>query len=146
MARGIDDVDLKIIRILKADSTTSKAEIGRRLKLAASAVFERVKKLEKMGVIRGYSVRTDAELLGFPVLAFVFVAEAKPARGPSAGSRLAALPGVEEVHKIAGEDCFLVKVRAKSTKELGSFLDDHVAKIANVRSVRTTIVLKTIAE
>jgi Lrp/AsnC family leucine-responsive transcriptional regulator len=146
LKRQLDQTDRAILKILRADATTSKAEIGRRVKLAASAVFERIKRLEETGVIRGYGVRVDSEAIGLPVLAFVHVSESKPVKGKPTGPQLAALPGVEEVHKVAGDDCYLVKVRLPGTRDLAVFLDQHVARIRSVSGIRTTIVLQTIRD
>jgi Lrp/AsnC family leucine-responsive transcriptional regulator len=59
---------------------------------------------------------------------------------------LAAMPEVQEVHHIAGEDCFLVKVRAPDTDSLGILLRDRIGALPSVRSTRTTIVLRTVKE
>ena len=114
--------------------------------MAASAVFERIRKLEERGIIQGYTARLHASALGHGLLAFVFVrADEKPgARGTA--SRLAELPGVLEVHHIAGEDCFLVKVRAPDTESLGRLLRDSIGAVDTVQSTRTTIVLQTVKE
>ena len=73
----IDDLDREILSILLLDAATSKAEIARRLGLAASVISERIRRLEADGVIRGYEVRLDPKKLGKPLLAFVFVTDAK---------------------------------------------------------------------
>ncbi|MEE8370943.1 MAG: Lrp/AsnC family transcriptional regulator [Sphingomonadales bacterium] len=146
MAVKVDQTDRKILEILLKDATTSKAEIARSVGIAASAVFERIKKLEAAGVIEGYEARINAAKLGFDMLTYVFVAELKPNQGVDTAGALAKVSGVEEVHKIAGEDCFLVKLRTTSAAALSDILDDEINVIPTVSRVRTTIVLKTIAE
>lgn len=142
----LDDTDRQILRVLGEDALTSKAEIGRRIGLTSSAVFERLRRLRERGVIQGYEVLIDPAAVGLHLLAYVFVTEAKPVHGERTASRLARIPQVEEVHKIAGEDCFLVKVRAQSTADLGRILDDEITAIESVRDTRTTIVLESIVE
>ena len=88
----------------------------------------------------------DAGALRVSLLAFVFVTELKPTGGLDTGIALSHVTGVEEVHKVAGEDCFLVKIRAEGTDELGAVLDTEINAIPTVASVRTTIVLKSILE
>src|SRR5690606_36697824 len=63
-----------------------------------------------------------------------------------AGQQIAANPGVQEIHHIAGEDCYLVKVRSRDTESLGRLLREQFGTIPFVRSTRTTIVLETVKE
>lgn len=145
----MDDIDFGILKILQADASLSRAEIARRVDLTPSAVFERIRKLEQKGVILGYEARVDPKAFGLDLLAFVFIREDKPTSGPSAASLLAQIPAVEEVHKIAGDDCLIVKVRARNTEELTRILEEDFLQIESVRGrggVRTTIVLQTVKE
>ncbi len=141
-----DAIDLKILSILQGDARTSNAEIARRVGMAPSAILERVRKLEARGILSGYEARIDPHVLGLGLLAFVFVRAEEGVWGKEAAVRLAALPGVQEVHHIAGEDCYLVKVRAADTEALGRLLRERFAAIKSVRSTRTTIVLETVKE
>lgn len=143
---SIDGKDREILSILLLGAATSKAEIARRVGLAASAVSERIRRLEETGVIKRYEARLDGRALQRPLLAFVFVREAKPNDGFDTAQVLAEVRGAEEVHKIAGEDCFLVKIRAEGTEDLGTVLDAEINAIPTVASVKTTIVLKTVLE
>lgn len=142
----IDGIDREILAILRDNSCTSKAEIARRVGLTPTAVFERIRKLEDRGVITGYQAQLDPRSFGLRLLAFVFVTGERPAHGPDLGQHLATIPGVEEVHVIAGEDCFLLKVRAADTDDLYRLLRERIGPIAGVHSIRTTIVLETVSE
>jgi Lrp/AsnC family leucine-responsive transcriptional regulator len=142
----IDAIDQKILSILLHAATTSKAEIARRVGLAASAVSERIRRFEDAGIIENFEARLNASALGMPLLAYVFVRELKPNSGFDTAKALSCVTGVEEVHKIAGEDCFLVKLRAPGTAELGTILDTEIDIIPTITGVRTSIVLKTIYE
>jgi Lrp/AsnC family leucine-responsive transcriptional regulator len=144
MTTRLDDTDNQILAILQQSAALSKAEIARRVGLTPTAVFERIKKLEKTGVITGYEVKIDPRALGLKLTAYVFVRERKPVQGEPTADQLARLANVEEVSKIAGEDCYLVKVRVADTEELGRFLDQGVATIPSVSGTRTTIVLQTV--
>ncbi len=141
----LDDTDREILRILLEDGSKSKAEIARSVGLTPNAIFERLRKLDERGVIQGYAVRLDPQALGSKLLAFVFVAESKPVTTPKTGPRLAKMPSVEEVHRVAGRDCFLLKVRAADTDDLTRILDE-IGKIKSVAAVETTIVLETFLE
>ena len=142
----IDAIDQKILSILLRAAETSKAEIARRVGLAASAISERMRRFEDAGIVRGYEARLDGRALGLPLLAFVFVREVKPNQGVDTAGALSRVTGVEEVHKIAGEDCFLVKLRSQGTEALARILDEEIDVIPTVTGVRTTIVLKTLLE
>lgn len=142
----IDEIDAQIANILQHDARTSNAEIARQLGMAPSAIFERIRKLEARGVIQGYHATINPRALDLGLLAFVFVrADERPGAG-DAGADLAALPEVQEVHHIAGEDCYLVKVRVADTDALGRLLRDRFGRIGSVRSTRTTIVLSILKE
>jgi Lrp/AsnC family leucine-responsive transcriptional regulator len=142
----IDAVDTKILNIIQKNARTTNAEIARQVDMAPSAIFERIKKLEANGLISGYHARLNPRELGLGLLAFVFVRADDKGAAPDTGQRLARVPEVQEVHHIAGEDCYLVKVRTKDTEALGRLLREQFSAIETVRSTRTTIVLNTLRE
>ncbi|KAB2964452.1 MAG: Lrp/AsnC family transcriptional regulator [Thermoanaerobaculia bacterium] len=142
----LDERDLQILDLLQRDARTSNAELGRTLGIAPSAVLERIRKLERRGVIRGYAARLDPALVGSGLLAYIFVQADEQPGGDDLGERLAGLHEVQEVHHVAGEDCYLVKVRCASTEELGRLLKERVGVLPEVRRTRTTVVLGTIRE
>ncbi len=142
----IDDIDRTILTIVQADARTSNAEIARQVGMAPSAVLERLRKLESRGVLRGCEARIDPHAFGLGLLAFVFVRSDERLRSGDTGIRLAELPEVLEVHHIAGEDCYLAKVRAADPEALGRLLRERFGAIESVRSTKTTIVLDTIKE
>lgn len=144
--RQIDDRDRVILAILQQDARTANAEIGRRVGLAPSAVAERIKRLEADGVLRGFVAQIDPRAVGLGLLAFVFVrADERPSELGTA-KLLAEIPEVQEIHHIAGEDCYLLKVRARSPEALGLLLRERFGAIPQVRTTRTTIVLETMLE
>ena len=142
-SRMINDIDAKILNIIQQDARISNAEIARQVELAPSAVLERVKKLEERGVIRGYATEINAAEIGYGLTAFVFV---RTSFCGSIGNVLAAIPEVLEVHDIAGDDCYLLKVRAKNTDELGKFFREKLKNLPEIISTKTTIVLQTLKE
>jgi Lrp/AsnC family leucine-responsive transcriptional regulator len=142
----IDEIDRSILMMLQANGRVSNAEIARQVEMAPSAVLERIRKLEDRGVIKGYAARVDPRALGQGLLAYVLVRTECGSWQAETAAKIAAIPEVQEVHHIAGEDCFLVKVRTRDTAALGSLLRDRVSAIECVRSTRTTIVLDTVKE
>jgi Lrp/AsnC family leucine-responsive transcriptional regulator len=142
----LDETDRKIVAFLLADARMANAEIARRLGMAPSAIFDRIRKLEERGVIAGYEARVNARLLGLGLTAFIFVRGGDGASDPETGALLARIPEVQEVHHVAGEDCYLVKVRVADTDALATLLREHIGAIESVRSTRTTIALGTVKE
>jgi len=141
-----DETDAIILSILQENARIPNAEIARRVEMAPSAVLERVRKLEERGAIRTYDTILDPKEAGQGLLAFVLVRTKGGCWQAGTAEKLASFASVQEVHHIAGEDCFLVKVRARDTGALGAFLRDQVNGIETVHSTRTTIVLETAKE
>lgn len=142
----MDNIDRQILECLQDNARLANAEIARRLGMAPSAVLERTRKLESRGLIREYGTRLDPDALGLGLLAFVFVRADEQPGETLTGRRLVDIPGALEVHHIAGEDCYVVKVRAADTNDLGRMLREEFGSIPSLRSTRTTIVLGTLKE
>ena len=140
----IDDVDGKILDILQRNARTPNAEIARQVGMAPSAILERIRKLEERGVIEGYGARVNAEAMGVGLTAYVFVRADERAGAPGTAEQLAEIEEVHEVHHVAGEDCFLAKVRVAGTRALSELLQGKIGAIDTIRSTRSTIVLDTV--
>ena len=144
--RTIDDIDHRILNILQSNARETQADIARAVGLAPSAVLERVRKLEARGVIRGYSADVDPRALNQGLLAFVSVRSEESPGDNNVARLLSDCDEVLEVHHVAGDDCYLIKVRARDAEHLGLLLRTRLGRIAGVRSTRTTIVLETVKE
>jgi Lrp/AsnC family leucine-responsive transcriptional regulator len=142
----IDAVSLKILKILQEKARIPNVEVARQVGMAPSAVLERIRKLEKQGFIDGYEVRLNPKRFAKSLVAFVKVKIKKLSDEKKAGEKLSRIPEVQEVHYVAGEDAFLVKVRVADTEDLGRLTRDKIAAIASVRSTQTAIVLSTYKE
>ena len=139
----IDNVDREILEMLQANGRIPNVEIARTVGMAPSAILERIRKLEERGYIEGYTVRLNFSKLQCGLLAYVLVRTEERVWQTETGDALRKIPEVQEVHHIAGEDCFLVKVRTKDTQALGRLLREEFGKIQTIRNTRTTIVLNT---
>jgi Lrp/AsnC family leucine-responsive transcriptional regulator len=140
----IDDVDARILDILQQNARTPNAEIARRVGMAPSAILERIRKLEERGVIEGYGARINPEAVGLGLAAYVFVRADERAGAPGTAERLAEIEEVQEVYHVAGEDCFLARVRVAGTRALGELLQQKIGAIDTIRATRSTIVLDTV--
>jgi len=142
----IDELDKRILQILQEDARIPNSDIAKKIGIVPSATAERIKKLVQRGIITGYDVRLDAKALDLGLVAFVFVRADEPVNTCQTALEMTHLPEVLEVHNIAGEDCYLVKVRVRDTEALGQFLRDKLGAIKTVRNTRTVIALETFKE
>jgi Lrp/AsnC family leucine-responsive transcriptional regulator len=144
--RTIDEIDTLILGLLQENARTTQTDIAKAVGLAPSAVLERMRKLEARGAIREYVAAIDPHLVNRALLAFVSVKTNEYGPEQPSAQALARIPEVLEIHHVAGEDCFLLKVRAKDAEHLGHMLRKQIASVPGVTSTRTTIVLETVKE
>ena len=140
----LDEKDRKILEIIQKNARISNAELGRQVKLAASAVSERLKKLEDRRVILGYETKLDKREVGLSVTAFIAIKTSN--YGGGADELLAKIPQVLEVYDIAGEDTYMVKVCIRDTVDLSRLIRKEIRTIPDIVSTKTTIVLQTTKE
>lgn len=139
----LDEIDQQIVVLLQANARASHVEIGRAVGLSTSSVYERVRKLEERGVIQGYRAIIDPTALGKVITAYVrFRSQGSEDQFEAAVSEE---PDVEECHNVTGDDCYILKMRARDTKELHQTLNRLRSRANNVSTV-TMIVLHTVKE
>lgn len=137
----MEDTDAAIITLLSRDGRMSFTELARRTGLSVSAAQQRVRRLERRGVIRRYTAVVDPDCAGLPLTAFVSIKPFDPAAADDAPQRLAHLPAIEACHSVAGDESYILKVRVASPARLEELLQE-IRSAASV-STRTTIVLST---
>ncbi|MER5962263.1 Lrp/AsnC family transcriptional regulator [Streptomyces sp. NPDC002057] len=130
-----DATDWRILEALQAEGRASFADLARTVSMSPSAVTERVRRLEEAGVISGYTAIVDQDRLGLPILAFVRL------RYPHGNYKpfhdlLGATPEILEAHHVTGDDCFVLKVAARSMRHL----EEITGKIATLGAVTTSVV------
>lgn len=138
----MDRFDYLILNELQKNAKISIAELGRKIKLSTTATKERVKKLEQEGVITEYATHVNPQKVNKGIIAFITV----PAGEISVremGKLLTEMPDVVECHKVTGNACFMIKVRAKDMEELEHFID-QINQFA--RNTYTYLVLSTSKE
>jgi len=143
MAVDLDEFDLHIVDVLLRDGRLPASQLADMVGLSRAAVTERVAKLERGGVIRGNTIVVDPAALGRTITAFV--AARGPTLSPKAKKAFDALmksDQVVEAHTVAGDDCFLIKVRTSSIASLNTLVSRLTAPPLSL-STRTTIVMKT---
>jgi Lrp/AsnC family leucine-responsive transcriptional regulator len=143
--RTIDDIDRQILNILQEDGRIANVELARRVSMAPSAVLERVRKLERRGIIHGFEAVVDHAAVDKSLTAFTSIHCTEAVGVTDAGQQIASVPGVLEVHYCAGQDRYLAKLRVKDTDQLSEVIKEF-GKIETVRDTNTTIVLRTLKE
>jgi Lrp/AsnC family leucine-responsive transcriptional regulator len=138
----VDAVDRKIIDALRLDGRATYAELGRQVGLSASAVHERVGKLEATGVILGYHAVVDPNAIGLGVTALIGIHPTDTAADDDVAAALGAQPEVESCYAVAGDEAFVIKVRVPTVDELEHTLG-RLRRIDGVARTRTTVVLST---
>lgn len=142
----LDKIDLAILRLMQENSRISNVQMAKELDMAPSAVLERVKKLEQKNVILQYTTRINPTAVQLKLLAFISMKASDNIGCSTTALALAKIREVQEVHHIAGDDCYLVKVRTTDSASLMALMREHFSKIPNILSIRTTIVLETVKE
>lgn len=140
-----DTVDQTILTILRNDGRASHATIAKQVGLSAPAVGERIRKLEHAGIITGYRAVFNPEALGLAICAYVAITPQPRNPGANLVARLKDLPEIEELHAVAGDYSYFVKVRVASPQELDAFLD-RLFMLEGVERTQTTMVLNTATE
>lgn len=126
--------DARILEVLQRDGRRPYADLGADVGMSGPSAHERVKKLEARGVIKHYAAILDPEAVGLGILAFSWVTQAPGTSGTDLTDQFAAIPEIEECHHIAGEADYLLKVRARDTRDL-----ERVLRLVQVtRHVFTT--------
>lgn len=138
----VDDLDRRLLDALQTNARSTFAELGALVGLKPPAVHDRVKRLESRGYIRGYAARIDARRLGIGLAAFVSVYTTADVDYERFHASVASLPEVTEIHSVAGEESFVIKVLTRSTGHLDDFLS-RLKAVPGIARTKTTIVLST---
>jgi len=141
----IDDTDARILDLLQRDGRGSYAEVGQTVGMSGPSVHERVKKLEARGVIRGYSAQIDPNMLGYGVLAFIFIKQVPGTISTDMTGDFIAIDEIEECHHLAGEADYLLKVRAADTRHLERVLH-AIQQVPHVFTTETQVVFSSAFE
>jgi Lrp/AsnC family transcriptional regulator, leucine-responsive regulatory protein len=142
----MDKISFKILKILQEKARIPNVEVARQVGLAPSAVLERIRKLEKQGIIDGYEVRLNPAKFDCRRIAFVRVSVSGEGDELAVGGALAAIAEVQEVHFISGDDGYLVKLRVADAEALGRVIREKIRGIDGVRATRSAVALTTLKE
>ena len=139
---SLSTTDARLLTILQADGRRSYADLGSDLGMAGPSAHERVKKLEARGVISGYAAHVDPVAVGYGITAFCWVTQAPGTVAVDLTDDFASVAEIEECHHISGEADYLLKLRARDTKDLERVIR-RVQATRHVFSTETDVVFST---
>jgi Lrp/AsnC family leucine-responsive transcriptional regulator len=140
---SIDEIDLRILDMLQRNGKLSQARIAGAVGLTTPSVNERIKKMERHGMIRGFVALLDHEKMGLPLTAYVDVALEHPRFEKGFVDDLEKLLSVQECHYLAGEFGYRIKVKAADTASLADFLQRRILGIKGVTRIQAQVSLSS---
>ncbi|MEC4117831.1 Lrp/AsnC family transcriptional regulator [Myroides phaeus] len=146
MEYKLDEIDLKILRMMQDNARINNSELAKEVGMAPSAILERVKKLEQKEVLLEFNARVNPKAINQKMLSFIFIKVDEIIGDEETGKLLAEIPEVLEVHDIAGDDGYMIKVRTSDSLALVHLMRNSLSKIQGIISTRTIIVLQTVKE
>lgn len=146
-ALGLDDLDLKILEALQRDARQTYTKIGQQLGVAHSTVYDRIRKLKKLGIIKKYTTLVDWDKLGAKYVTAIVMVYTDPKESEKVAEKLCAYPQVLEVHTSLSEELQIIaKVIAENQESLHDFIAKLVAPLPGVLRIRTSIITKKFKE
>jgi Lrp/AsnC family leucine-responsive transcriptional regulator len=142
----MDPIDYKILDLLQHDARTTQVEIAGAVGLSQPSVADRIRKLDQGGAVLGYVARLDPRSMGNDIRAFIGVRVSHPRHHDAFTRRIQQIPEVQECHRVAGLDSYLLKVVSRNTETLDELISNLLRRIPGVTRTTTTIVLATVKE
>ncbi|MDP1816931.1 MAG: Lrp/AsnC ligand binding domain-containing protein [Leadbetterella sp.] len=139
---NIDEIDLKILRILIEDAKISYGDIGEKVFLSPGAVHTRVKKMESTGIITGSSIRVDTKKLGWDIAAFLGIYLEKSEQYDDVADQLKMIPEIVSINYTTGNYSIFVKLMCRDTAHLRNVLHDKIQKVQGIQRTETFISLE----
>jgi len=142
----MDIIDQKILDFLQEDGKITAKEMATNLNLTSTPIYERIKKLEQMGVIKKYVALLDADLLNQSLTVFmnICIKEHQKEHRQKFINKIKTLKDVTEFYHTSGTYDFLAKVRFSNVKNYRDFLVNEIASIENIGDIDSQIVLEEI--
>ena len=141
----LDSIDYKLCELLQLRGRASQLELAQAVNLSQPAVAERIRKLEEQGIIKGYAAQVCARKLGKDITAFIGVFTNHPRYHEGFVSKVMAIDEVQECHRVAGTDSYLLKIKTENTRSLDTLIA-RIRSIHGVERTQTTIAMATLKE
>ncbi len=140
---GFDQLDRTILEILQTNGRISVADLARQIHLSQPAVHNRIKRLERAGIIQKYVALVDREAAGYDLLCFIRVTVQPHTQEHFAewAEKVETLPQVQECYRMAGGCDLMLKILVKDHRALDTFIADHLMTIHGIERIETGVVL-----
>ena len=145
----MDQKDMKILELLQTNAKLTSQQISKKTLIPITTIHNRIKKMEKNGIIKGYTIKLNHKKLGKGVLAFVLITviyvlpDGRRISQPELAKTIAALPAVEETHIVTGGADIIIKVRVEDVEELNRFIINELRNLEGVENTQTIITLSS---
>jgi Lrp/AsnC family transcriptional regulator, leucine-responsive regulatory protein len=146
MVQKIDDFDRMILSALQGNARLSNLELAQTIPLSHSAISRRIRRLEEIGVIRGYSVQINPEAMGETVRAFAAVQRQAHVPAADVAHALKSMPGISGCWIVSGDYDILIEIVARDMKHFSAIMLDHVQNAAGVSATRSMFILDALRE
>jgi len=144
----LDEKDLQILNILKENAKLTTSQISKETRIPITTIHNRIKKLEKQGIIKNYTLNIDFEKIGKPLKAYILVTVSQNPASPKKlsqediGKKIKFIEDVESIDVVTGATDILVQVRSASMKELNNLITHQLRNIQGVDKTQTMMVLE----
>ncbi len=145
MKTHLDEVDVQILALLQGDGRITNADLAKRVGLSPPSVLQRVRSLEKAGLVRGYFALLDHERLGLRITALAMISLSLHQEQPIERFRKAIqdIPEILECYHVSGEYDFLLKIVVKDIRAYEQLVREKLSKIKGIGQIRSSFVLAT---
>ena len=143
----LDSIDIKILELLQEDARQTYTELGKRLGIAHSTVYDRIKRMENYGIIKKYTALVDTEKAGAKNVTAIMTIYTDPKESEKVAEKLCKIPQILEVYTSLSEELQVIaKVMAENQENLHEFIATTVAPLSGVLRIRTSIITKKFKE
>ncbi|MEZ0327672.1 MAG: Lrp/AsnC family transcriptional regulator [Fimbriimonas sp.] len=145
MKTHLDEVDIQLLSLLQEDGRITNADLAKKVGLSPPSVLQRVRTLEKLGLIREYAALLDYERLGLRITALAMVSLSLHQEQPIERFRKAVqgIPEILECYHVSGEFDFLLKIVVKDIRAYEQLVRERLSKIKGIGQIKTSFVLAT---
>ena len=145
MKAHLDEVDVQILSLLQTNGRMTNSDLAKAVQLSPPSVLQRVRTLEKMGIIRAFVALLDHERLGFRITALAMVSLSLHQEQPIERFRKSVqeIPEVLECYHVSGEFDFLLKIVVRDMRAYEKLIRERLSKIKGVGKIQTSFVLAT---
>lgn len=141
--KSLDEVDLQLLKLLQADGRITNADLAKKVGLSPPSVLQRVRAMEKAGIVRGYSAILDPDRLGYKIMALVQISLSLHQDMPIERFRrqIREIEEVVECYHVSGDYDFLLKVVVRDMRAYEALIREKISRIRGIRQINSSFIL-----